>query len=139
MELFKTIFVNTERNWLFSTNSDFQIPISLEPNVVNLWYFKLIFFDLTKVIVWNFKGLWRWNPKILGLENQSLLQRVNSFDLFKRTFLNKIKYLFLFVFILLNLKNEFIIWIFTNEKKILVDKLSNILCHFVIHAVNLEK
>ena len=53
-----------QRNWLFATNSDFLIPISLEANVVNLWYFKLIFFDLSKVIVWNFKGLRRWNPKI---------------------------------------------------------------------------
>ena len=31
-----------EWNWVFTTNSDFIIPISLEPNVVNLWYFKPI-------------------------------------------------------------------------------------------------
>ncbi len=30
-----------ERNWVFATNSEFIIPISLEPNVANLWYFKL--------------------------------------------------------------------------------------------------
>jgi len=35
-----------ERNWVFATNSEFLIPISLEPNVVNLWYFKLI-------IIWS--------------------------------------------------------------------------------------
>ena len=58
------IAIKCQRNWLFATNSDFLIPISFEPNAVNLWYFKLIFFDLTKVIVWNFKGLRRWNPKI---------------------------------------------------------------------------
>ena len=29
------------RNWVFATNSDFLIPISLDSNVVNLWYFKL--------------------------------------------------------------------------------------------------
>ena len=36
---------------VFVTNSDFLIPLSLEPNVANLRYFKLILFDLTEVIV----------------------------------------------------------------------------------------
>ena len=30
-----------QRNWVFATNSDFQISISLQPNVVDLTYFKL--------------------------------------------------------------------------------------------------
>ena len=30
-----------QRNWVFATNSDFLIPISLEPNVIDLRYFKL--------------------------------------------------------------------------------------------------
>ena len=30
-----------QRNWVFATNYDFQIPISLRPNVVDLRYFKL--------------------------------------------------------------------------------------------------
>ena len=30
-----------ERNWVFATNSDCLIPISLHPNVVNFRYFKL--------------------------------------------------------------------------------------------------
>ena len=30
----------SQRNWLFVTNSEFIIPMSLEPNVVHLWYFK---------------------------------------------------------------------------------------------------
>ena len=30
-----------QRNWVFVTNSDFLIPISLQPNVVDLRYFKL--------------------------------------------------------------------------------------------------
>ena len=68
-----------QRNWVFVTNSEFIIPNSSEPNVVNLWYFKLILFDLTEFIVWNIKGLWHWNPKILGLEKQSLWQWLNSF------------------------------------------------------------
>ena len=32
-----------ERSW--ATNSDFLIPLSFEPYVVNLWYFKLVIFD----------------------------------------------------------------------------------------------
>ena len=30
------------RNWVFVTNSNIQTSISLIPNVINLWYFKLI-------------------------------------------------------------------------------------------------
>ena len=29
------------KNWFFATNSDFLIPKSLQPNVVDPWYFKL--------------------------------------------------------------------------------------------------
>ena len=32
--------VDTERNWVFATNSDFIIPISLQPNVVDLRHLK---------------------------------------------------------------------------------------------------
>ena len=51
------IFANTERNWAFVTNSDFLIPISLQPNVVDLRYFKL--WNILKQIiwVWHIKGL----------------------------------------------------------------------------------
>ena len=78
----------SENNWVFATNSEFIIPISLEPNVINLWYFKLILFYLTEFIVWNIYDLRHWNPKILGLEKQSLWQNsipfrwiINCFDL----------------------------------------------------------
>ena len=30
------------RNWVFVTNSDFLISMSLQPNFVDFWYFKLI-------------------------------------------------------------------------------------------------
>ena len=46
----------TERkvwNWVFVTNVDFLIPIFFLPDGVNLWYFKLKFFQLTEFIVWN--------------------------------------------------------------------------------------
>ena len=35
------------------TNSNFLFPISLQPDSVNLWYYKLRLFDLTECIVWN--------------------------------------------------------------------------------------
>jgi len=34
-------------------NSILLIPISLQPNVLILWYFKLSLFALTKFIIWN--------------------------------------------------------------------------------------
>ena len=35
------VFLILKRNWVFATNSDFLIPIYLQPNVVDLRYFKL--------------------------------------------------------------------------------------------------
>ena len=40
-------------NWVFATNSDILIPISLQLDGVNRWYFKLRIFDLMEFIVWN--------------------------------------------------------------------------------------
>ena len=34
-------YIFIDRNWVFATNSDFPVPISLQPDVVNLRYFKL--------------------------------------------------------------------------------------------------
>ena len=31
-----------KRNWVFATNSDFLIPITLQPVFLDLWYFKLL-------------------------------------------------------------------------------------------------
>ena len=36
--------------WGFVTNSNFRIPISLQPAGVDVWYFKLSLFDLTEFI-----------------------------------------------------------------------------------------
>jgi len=42
----KTRIYDVKRNWVFVINSDFLIPISLQPNVTNLRYLKLwILFD----------------------------------------------------------------------------------------------
>ena len=45
-------------------NSDFLIPISLTPNVVNLCYFKLLIVLDQLIIVLNIKGLHNWIEKI---------------------------------------------------------------------------
>ena len=42
----------------------FVISKSLQPDNVNLRYFKLRIFDLTVFIVWNTKGLWHCVAKI---------------------------------------------------------------------------
>ena len=41
-----------QKNWVFVTTSNFLIPKSLQPDGVNLSYFKLIWFDLTEFIDW---------------------------------------------------------------------------------------
>ena len=50
--------VQIQRNWVFVTNSNFLILISLEPKKsIHFWYFKLKNFDLTEYTGWNIKGL----------------------------------------------------------------------------------
>jgi len=34
-------FCMCQRNWVFTTNEHFLTPLSLQPDGVNLWYFKL--------------------------------------------------------------------------------------------------
>ena len=38
---------------VFATNSGYLVPISLQSDGLNLWYFKLGLFDLTEFIVYN--------------------------------------------------------------------------------------
>ena len=68
-----------QRNWVFATNSDFLITISLEPNVTDLRYFKLWILLNQIIRVWNIKGLQHRFLKILGLKYLISLQRLNSF------------------------------------------------------------
>ncbi len=42
-----------ERSWVFATNSNFLIPLSVQPDSPYLWHFKLRLFDLTIFLVWN--------------------------------------------------------------------------------------
>jgi len=55
----------------------FFIPISLHSDNVNVWYFKLWIFNITGIILWNILCL--RHPQILGIESQSLWQRLNFF------------------------------------------------------------
>ena len=57
---FTLVFLLTwyQRHWFFATNSNFHIPISLRPDGVNLWYFKLRLFNLLVFIVWNWVANW---------------------------------------------------------------------------------
>ena len=53
----KLLATTAKRNWVFGPNSDFLITMSLEPNVLDLTYFKL-WIMLNQIIrVWNIKGL----------------------------------------------------------------------------------
>ena len=64
-----------KRNWAFASNSNFPIIKSLQPECVNLWYFKLRLSDLTEFIVWSILGLETWVGNILGFKNQSFLAK----------------------------------------------------------------
>ena len=46
--------------------SQFSNTRSLKPDGVNLWYFKLWFFDPSEFIVWNIKGLQHWVVEMKG-------------------------------------------------------------------------
>ena len=55
------------------------IPISLQPDGANLWYFKLRILDLTEFMVWNIKVLSHRVSEILELKNQSMWQKLSFF------------------------------------------------------------
>ena len=70
-----------ERNWVFASDLNVLLPSSLQPDGVNLCYFKLKILDLTEFIVWNIKFLQHQVAEIQGLKNQRLWQRLNTFIL----------------------------------------------------------
>ena len=51
-------------------NTNLRIPMSLQPHVVNLWYFKIWVMLGQVVEVWNIKGLPHQVAKIWGSENR---------------------------------------------------------------------
>ena len=77
-------YKDKKRNWVYATNSHFSTPISLQPDDVNLWYFKLRLFDLTELIVWNIKGLGKRVAKLQELESE-FVAKLNFFGLLAKT------------------------------------------------------
>ena len=75
----KNMQIYWQRNWVFATNSDFIINISLEPNVADLRYFKLWILLDQIIWVWNIKGLRHRVLKILRFKYLILFQWLNSF------------------------------------------------------------
>ena len=84
-DFWKSQFQCTKGFESLDTNLIFVIPLSLQPDDLNLWYFKLTLLYLTVFIVWNVNGLQHWVAAILKLENQSLWQKLNSFTNWKRS------------------------------------------------------
>ena len=84
-DFWKSQFQCTKGFESLHTNLIFVIPLSLQPDDLNLWYFKLTLLYLTVFIVWNVNGLQHWVAAILKLENQSLWQKLNSFTNWKRS------------------------------------------------------
>ena len=57
-------------NWIFATNLNFLLPISLQLDGVNLWFFKVRLFDLTEFFSLKYqRSVQHWVAKIEGLEN----------------------------------------------------------------------
>ena len=52
---FQLIFIFSFKNWDFATNSNFLIHISVQPDGVGYWFFKVRLFDLTEFIIEMFK------------------------------------------------------------------------------------
>ena len=75
----RNLWICWGRNWVFATNSDFLISISLEPNVADLRYFKLWILLDQIIWVWNIKDLQHRVPKILRFKYLIFFQRLNSF------------------------------------------------------------
>ena len=78
---FSPFIERVQRNWVFATNLNFLIPISLQFDKVHIWYFKLILFNIKAFIVWNIKYVLHQIVNIYELKYQSLWQRLNSFAL----------------------------------------------------------
>ena len=63
------------KNWVFATNSNFLIPISLQSFGVNLWYWKLKLYNLTDLIVCNIYdiGLQRYRDYTIRVWGKDLI------------------------------------------------------------------
>ena len=75
------------------TKPVFLIPISLQPDGVNLWCFKLLQFDLIHFLAWNIKGLRHQVTIIYELEKTGFVIMIMYSDLC--TIANLLSFLFL--------------------------------------------
>ena len=78
--VFSSCFMIFQRNWIFVTNSDFLITISLKPNVADLTYFKQCILLDQIIWVWNIEDLQHRVLKILRFKYLILFQWLNSFN-----------------------------------------------------------
>ena len=60
----QTLVRNKQVKEAFVTNSNYLIPISLQPDVVEIWHFKSRLFELTECIVRTIEGLRYLSVKI---------------------------------------------------------------------------
>ena len=86
------------KNWVYTTNTNFIIPISLQPDEVHLWYFQLSWFDQTKLMfeiskVWNIKGLRLFGWKDTGIIKSEFVAKTRFLS---KTFKSTISSTFLF-------------------------------------------
>ena len=81
-----TFFINivSERSWVFLSNSNFLIPISLQTDSVNLSYSKFRPCNLTEFIFLNIKGLRASGFKDKGIRKPEFVAKT----LFRRSFNN---------------------------------------------------
>ena len=63
IETLKLWLNESERIWVLVANSNILIPTSVQPDGINLWYFKLRLFDLIEIDL-NISGLRHWVAKI---------------------------------------------------------------------------
>ena len=60
---------------VLATYTNIQIPTSLHPDGVNLWYFKLRLFYVTKFIVWNINRSTTLGCKDIGFRKSELVAK----------------------------------------------------------------
>ena len=83
-----------QRNWILSLDTNFIIPTSLQPDSVNLWYFKLClswiseFTVRNRVRVWNersvsSKGVFAKNKRGIKLKKKKGKKKKVGFDHYK--------------------------------------------------------
>ena len=70
--------ISLKKNWILSSKLKLFIPISLQPDVVNLWYFKLrlvaltkfgVELEISKVYGIGLQRYWDYNKRVCGKDS----------------------------------------------------------------------